>query len=194
MKDWKINYRIVDIQDGAVHKIGEHNFPQHELATRNQNNCSSLGCRNQNLIHTLDWKDWCSSAHLKNWKLVPMMDNCYNYDMDLSSMNMVHASENFEGSWQDLASYHYEKHKNYQPRNSCFTLNIQHAPHKTTTNFYFLFLEGKQIKQIKMTKIKNKNSEQKLTKRTKHKFGKISGASSFWCSLQRCAQAQVMCD
>ena len=98
MKDWKMNYWTADIQNGAVHKIGEYNFPQHELATRNQNGCSSLGCRNQNLIHTPDWKNWCSFAHVKNWKIVPVMDNCQNYDMDLSNTNMVHVGENSKGS------------------------------------------------------------------------------------------------
>jgi hypothetical protein len=57
MKDWKMDYRIVDIQNGAVHEIGEHNFSWHELATRNQNGCSNLGCRNWNLIQTLNWRN-----------------------------------------------------------------------------------------------------------------------------------------
>jgi hypothetical protein len=35
MKEWKMDYQTTDIQNGAVHEIGEHNFPQHELATRN---------------------------------------------------------------------------------------------------------------------------------------------------------------
>jgi hypothetical protein len=33
MEDWLSN--CMDIQDGAVHEIGEHNFPYHELAMRN---------------------------------------------------------------------------------------------------------------------------------------------------------------
>jgi hypothetical protein len=39
MKDEKIGYRTADIQDG------EHNFSRLELATRNQNGCSSPGCK-----------------------------------------------------------------------------------------------------------------------------------------------------
>jgi hypothetical protein len=35
IKDEKIGYRTADIQDGAVHGIGEHNFPWLELAMRN---------------------------------------------------------------------------------------------------------------------------------------------------------------
>jgi hypothetical protein len=46
MKDWKMDYRTVDIQDGVVHKIWEHNFLYYELATRNQNGYSSLRCKN----------------------------------------------------------------------------------------------------------------------------------------------------
>jgi hypothetical protein len=49
MKDEKIGYRTADNQDGAVLKIGEHNFPWLELATRNQDDCSSPGCRNWDL-------------------------------------------------------------------------------------------------------------------------------------------------
>jgi hypothetical protein len=37
MKDGKIGHRIANIQDGAVHGIGEHNVPWLELATGNQN-------------------------------------------------------------------------------------------------------------------------------------------------------------
>jgi hypothetical protein len=49
MKDGKIGYQTADIQDGAVHGIGEHNFLWLELAMRNQNHCSSMGCKNLNL-------------------------------------------------------------------------------------------------------------------------------------------------
>ena len=52
MKEWKLDYRAADIQDGAIHKIGKYNFPQHKLATRNQNGSSSLGYKNLNLIQT----------------------------------------------------------------------------------------------------------------------------------------------
>ena len=52
MKDRKMDYRTADIQNGVVHKIREHNFPTHELATRNQNGCSSLGYKNLNMIQT----------------------------------------------------------------------------------------------------------------------------------------------
>ena len=43
MKDLKKDYQTAGIQNGAVRQIGEHNFPQHEIATKNQNGCSSLG-------------------------------------------------------------------------------------------------------------------------------------------------------
>jgi hypothetical protein len=49
----KIGYRTANIQHGIVHCIGEHNFLWLELATRNQNGCSSQGCKNLNLIRTL---------------------------------------------------------------------------------------------------------------------------------------------
>jgi hypothetical protein len=45
MKDGKIGYRTADNRDGAVLEIGEHNFPWLELATRNQDDCSSPGCK-----------------------------------------------------------------------------------------------------------------------------------------------------
>jgi hypothetical protein len=35
MKEWNIGYQTTNIQDGAVHEIGEHNFPWLELVTRN---------------------------------------------------------------------------------------------------------------------------------------------------------------
>jgi hypothetical protein len=66
MKDGGLGFRIVDIQDDAVHEIGEHNFPCLELAMRNQDGCSSPGCKNLNLIQTLDWRNSCSFAHMKN--------------------------------------------------------------------------------------------------------------------------------
>jgi hypothetical protein len=50
MKDWKIGDRIEDIQDGVVHGIREHNFPWIEFSMKNQNGCSSPGCKNWNLI------------------------------------------------------------------------------------------------------------------------------------------------
>jgi hypothetical protein len=53
MKDEKIGDRTADIQDGTIHGIEEHNFPWLELAMRNQNGCSSPGCKNWNLIQTL---------------------------------------------------------------------------------------------------------------------------------------------
>ena len=52
MNEWKMDYRTANIQNGAVHEIGEHNFMQHQLATRNQNGCSSLGCKYWSLIQT----------------------------------------------------------------------------------------------------------------------------------------------
>jgi hypothetical protein len=57
---------------------------------RNQIGYSSSGCKNWNLNHILDWRNWCSFAHMKNWKIVPRMDNYYHYDNDLSNMNMVY--------------------------------------------------------------------------------------------------------
>jgi hypothetical protein len=66
MNGKKIGCRTVDNQDGAVRQLGEHNFPQHELAMKNQNGCSNLGYKNLNLIQTQDLRNWCSSAHVKN--------------------------------------------------------------------------------------------------------------------------------
>ena len=106
MKDLKKDYRIADIQNGAVRKIGEHNFPQHEIATKNWNGCSSPGCKNLNLIQTQGWRNWCSTTHAKNYKIVPNADNHLNYAKGWSSMNMDHVGEN----WQDLESYHQGKH------------------------------------------------------------------------------------
>jgi hypothetical protein len=57
MKEWKIDYWTADIQNGVVHKVGEHNFPYHELATRNQNGYSSLGYKNLNFIRTQGWRN-----------------------------------------------------------------------------------------------------------------------------------------
>jgi len=56
MKNGRLGFRTADIQDGAVHEIGEHNFLWLELATRNHDGCSSLGCKNLNLIQTLGWR------------------------------------------------------------------------------------------------------------------------------------------
>jgi hypothetical protein len=53
LKDGELVFQITDIHDGAIHEIGEHSFPWLELATRNQDGCSSLGCKNLNLIQTL---------------------------------------------------------------------------------------------------------------------------------------------
>jgi hypothetical protein len=53
IKDGELGFRTEDIQDGAVHEIGEHNFPWLKLARRNQDGCSSPGCKNLNLIQTL---------------------------------------------------------------------------------------------------------------------------------------------
>jgi hypothetical protein len=41
MNEGKIGYRTANIQDGTVYGIGEHNFLWLELATRNQDDCSS---------------------------------------------------------------------------------------------------------------------------------------------------------
>jgi hypothetical protein len=53
IQDGGLGFQIADIQDGAVHKIVEHNFQWLELATRNQDGCSNPGCKNLNLIQTL---------------------------------------------------------------------------------------------------------------------------------------------
>jgi hypothetical protein len=45
MKDQGLVFRTTDIQDGAVHEIGEHNFSWLKLATRNQDGCSSPSCK-----------------------------------------------------------------------------------------------------------------------------------------------------
>jgi hypothetical protein len=50
MKDRGLGFQTTDIQNDAVPEIGEHNFPWLELATRNQDGCSSPGCKNWNLI------------------------------------------------------------------------------------------------------------------------------------------------
>ena len=102
MKDLKKDYRTADIQNGAVCQIGEHNFPQHEIATKNQNGCSSLGYKNLNLIQTEGWRNWCSTTHTKNQKIVSNVDSHLNYGKGWSSVSMVYMGEN----WQDLASYH----------------------------------------------------------------------------------------
>jgi hypothetical protein len=33
---------------------------------KNQNGCSSPGYKKLNLIQTQDWRNWCSTTHLKN--------------------------------------------------------------------------------------------------------------------------------
>jgi hypothetical protein len=75
MKDGKIDYRIVDNQDSAVPETGEHNFQWLELATRNQDGCSSPSCNNWNLNQTQGWRNWCSFTHKKDCRIVPMIDN-----------------------------------------------------------------------------------------------------------------------
>jgi hypothetical protein len=95
MKDRKMDYWTADNQDGAIHQLGEHNFPLHEHATKNQNGCSSLGYKNLNLIQTQDWRNWCSFAHVKNYKIVPNMDNHLNYGKGWSNVSMVHVGKNW---------------------------------------------------------------------------------------------------
>jgi hypothetical protein len=51
------------------------------------------------VIQTPGWRSWCSSIHMKSWKIVSMMDNHLNYDKGWSSINMVHVGANFEDSW-----------------------------------------------------------------------------------------------
>ena len=46
MKAWKSGYLIADIQDGTIHRIGEHTM-------RNQNGDSGSECKSQNVIQTL---------------------------------------------------------------------------------------------------------------------------------------------
>jgi hypothetical protein len=75
MKDGGLGFRTANIKDGAIHEIVEYNFPWLELATRNQDGCSSPSCKNLNLIQTLSWRHCCSCAHIKNYRIVPRMDN-----------------------------------------------------------------------------------------------------------------------
>jgi hypothetical protein len=70
MKDEGIGYQTADSLNGAIHKVGEHNFSWLELATRNYNNYSSLGCKNWNLIQISSWRKKCSFAHKKNQKII----------------------------------------------------------------------------------------------------------------------------
>ena len=130
MKDLKRDYWTVDIWNGAVRKIREHNFSQHEIATKNRNGCSSPGCKNFNLIRTQGWRNWCSTTHAKNYKIVPNMDNHLNYGKGRSSVNLVHVDEN----WLDLASYNQGKHQNYRTEDSCFTQTIENITHEKITN------------------------------------------------------------
>ena len=99
MKGQKTGCRTADIQDYAIHQLGERNFSQHELAARNQNGCSNSGCKSQNVIQTPGWKSWCLSTHMKNWKIVPNVDNHLNYGKGWSNINMVHVGANFQGNW-----------------------------------------------------------------------------------------------
>jgi hypothetical protein len=75
MKDGKIDHRIADIQNDAIPEIGEHIFPWLELATRNQNGCSSPDGKNWNLNRTPGWRNLCSFARMENYRIVPRMDN-----------------------------------------------------------------------------------------------------------------------
>jgi hypothetical protein len=51
------------------------------------------------MIQAPGWRSWCSSTHMKNWEIAPMMDNHLNYDKGWSSINMVRVCTNFEGGW-----------------------------------------------------------------------------------------------
>ena len=106
MEDLKKDYWTADMQNGAVCKIGEQNFSQHEIATKNWNGCSSLSYKNLNLIQNQGWRNWCSTAHAKNQKVVPNADNHLNYGKGWNSVNMAHMGKN----WQDLAFYDQGKH------------------------------------------------------------------------------------
>ena len=86
----ELDDRTADSLNGALHQIDKHNFLQPELNKRNQIICSSLGCKNQNLNHIPDWRNWCSFTYMKNQKIVPKMNNYYHYDKDWSNMNMVY--------------------------------------------------------------------------------------------------------
>jgi hypothetical protein len=68
MKDEGLGFQTVDIPDSVVHEIEENNFPWLELAMRNQDGCSSLGCKNLNLIQTQLEKLMfvCSCGKLEN--------------------------------------------------------------------------------------------------------------------------------
>jgi len=52
-----LGFRTTDIQDGTVHEIGEHSFSWLELATRNQDGCSSPTGKNLNWVQTLGWRN-----------------------------------------------------------------------------------------------------------------------------------------
>ena len=102
MNGKKIGYRTTDNQDGAVRQLGEHNFLQHELATKNQEGYSNLDYKNLNLIQAQDQRNWCSSAHVQNQKIVPNVDSHLSYGKGSSSVNMIYVGKN----WWDLVSYH----------------------------------------------------------------------------------------
>jgi hypothetical protein len=36
---------------------------------------------------------------MKNWKIVPNVNNHLNHGNDLNNINMVHVGANFDGSW-----------------------------------------------------------------------------------------------
>jgi hypothetical protein len=57
---------------------------------KNQNGCFNPGYKNLNLIQTQGLRNWCSSAHMKNWKIVQRMDNFQDDDEGWSNMNMIH--------------------------------------------------------------------------------------------------------
>ena len=117
VKDLKKDYRTADIRNGAVRKIGEYDFQQHEIATKNRNGCFNLGYKNLNLIQTQGQRNWCSTAHAKNQKIVPNVDNHLNYGKGQSSVNMVRVGKNR----QDSMTYNQGKHQNYRTEDSCFT-------------------------------------------------------------------------
>ncbi|XP_062147873.1 uncharacterized protein LOC133856850 [Alnus glutinosa] len=68
MKDGKIGYRTVDIQDGTVHGIGEHNFPWLEVDV-NEFDISSLefdpGLRSQIWDYNVNQQDEIRKAYIK---------------------------------------------------------------------------------------------------------------------------------
>jgi hypothetical protein len=57
--------QIKYIQENKIQKENKN------AVNKNKNSCSSPGYKNLNLIQTQDWRNWCSTAHLKK-----KIENC----------------------------------------------------------------------------------------------------------------------